>query len=70
MPRTITDTCDICGSTKGATNHWWILIQYNVGLLTQKWDEGTAAEGNDEQQFACGETCVIKAVSAFLNKQP
>lgn len=57
--RTIT-TCDFCGTVKGGTRWWKLMINADGGLVVSAW--GVIRIGLD----ACGSVCVSKAVARWL----
>lgn len=61
-------TCNVCGKLKQTTNHWWIAyISNGTGLMISPWNEALA--NNEQVQTLCGQECVIKAVSEYMQKQ-
>lgn len=71
MARQTVYICDVCGTTKKDSNHWWdLFIEVTSG------DEAETShleihsmdpEAEDDHVVACGEVCVIKLVSRFLS---
>lgn len=58
-------TCNVCGKDKQAINHWWIAYKSNgIGFMLSPWNESLAR--NDEVQSLCGQECLIKAVSLWM----
>lgn len=61
--------CDECGAQKKEANHWWLMVRHyghqNESLALIPWDNQTA--GEKSWRHLCGEACVQKAVSKFLN---
>lgn len=57
-------TCDGCGVEKKESNHWFSLIQREGFTEISVW--GMRA-GNSS--IYCGDACVMKAVSAWLNEK-
>lgn len=59
--------CDVCGKQKQDVNHWWIFDPPNEGqelFLLAKWSDERAVT----YRHACGQECVIKAVSEWMQK--
>lgn len=64
MARTEQVTCDVCGTHKQQTNHWFVASTYRGGLFIQ-------VSGGDMMSLEntidlCGEACVIKKVSELI----
>ena len=64
----ITDyTCDICGTQKKKTNHWWILARGSNSLKILPFRNGnTKLEPQRLLYFLCGEFCLFKKMSLSL----
>ena len=59
-------TCDGCGKDKLKVNRWW-LASLNAGTFQiQPWSE---QEANSSQQHLCGESCVIKVISKYMQSK-
>ena len=58
--------CDICGTRKGETNHWWLVGYTNVGFHIYPTDFAQSDLGN--QMDLCSESCVSKALSQFMSR--
>jgi hypothetical protein len=68
-------TCDICGTTKLATNHWWLVTLGDVLCFEEgqparhftlvPWDAG--ASRNEGVFHICGESCATKALERFMS---
>jgi len=57
-------TCDICGSRKGQSNHWFIVREESGELRVGGWNSvHILSPGN---KHLCGETCAHKLISHFL----
>lgn len=67
--------CDICGTTKQSTNHWWLVTLGDVLCFDEgqparhfslvPWDTG--ASRNQGVFHICGEGCAIKALERFMS---
>ena len=61
--------CDICGKEKGSVNHWWIFdpprTEGQELFLMAKWSDERAVR----YKHACGQECLIKAVSEWMQKE-
>lgn len=67
MAITQTITCNVCGKQKREVNHWWVAYEsQGVGFMLSPWNENLAR--NDIVQSLCGQECVIKAVSEWMQK--
>lgn len=61
--------CDICGRTKGPSNHWWIGYPHShppKGLVIQRWDDALAAAEGAGHVHLCGLQCATRWVTRFL----
>lgn len=57
-------SCDVCGSQKRQTNHWFVAYEQARELRVSGWDSPhLMCPGT---KHLCGETCVHKLVSEFL----
>jgi len=57
-------TCDICGSQKQQTNHWFVLYEESGELRISGWNSLHLL--SPEAKHLCGEACVHKLISHFL----
>ncbi len=67
--------CDICGNTKLASNHWWMISLGDVFCFEEgqparhfslvPWDEGESR--NPKAHHICGEGCATKALERFMS---
>jgi len=65
MAREIVDKCNRCGSVRGASNHWWVLIPApGGGIIIQRFDEELL--GCNTEIF-CGELCLLARVSEIIS---
>lgn len=66
MARRESFTCDICGKEKQDVNHWFVFndAAYSgdeLGIAVFQWHEPLSG-----YQHLCGQECVIKAVSKWM----
>mgnify|MGYP000859625897 CR=1 FL=1 len=64
MAANLVYTCDVCGTRKGAANHWHALTVAKESMTLWKWY-------NSHQPGAlhlCSERCVMLAISARLGR--
>lgn len=64
--------CELCGTVKGAANHWWMVRVDKVRgcaprLTIEAWDDMVAGEG--KRQHVCGEEHLWKLLSPMLNNE-
>jgi hypothetical protein len=60
-------TCDICGTPKKESNHWWLARPESpCGLRIEPWDEAEAIL--PDIQHLCGEGCVLRALTAWMQR--
>ncbi len=67
--------CDICGNTKLASNHWWLVSLGDVFCFEEgqpsrhftmvPWDSGESR--NPKIHHICGEGCATKALERFMS---
>lgn len=57
-------TCEICGSQKQQTNHWFVAYEESGELRISGWN--TLHLFCPETKHLCGETCAHKLISHFL----
>ncbi len=57
-------TCDICGTQKQQTNHWFIACEQSGELRIGGWNSRYLQ--GPETKHLCGETCAHKLTSQFL----
>jgi len=55
-------TCDVCGKSKGSVNHWWMLGENPKELVIRPYVPSLG------WKHLCGQQCVIKAVSEWMQK--
>lgn len=69
MPKITKYICDGCGKEKGETNHWFRGSKGNnyQGIKTTWISEWTLED--DNTGMYCGEACVLKAVSEWMQAQ-
>ena len=56
--------CDICGSQKRQTNHWFIAREESGELRISGWN--SLYLQSPETKHLCGETCAHRLISQFL----
>jgi hypothetical protein len=65
MAREIVDKCNRCGSVRGATNHWWIIMPAaGGGIMIQHFDEEQVGRNTE---IYCGESCLLARVSEIIS---
>jgi len=57
-------TCDICGSQKHQTNHWFVAYEESGELRMSGWNSLHLL--SPETKHLCGEACAHKLISHFL----
>jgi hypothetical protein len=60
--------CDVCGKDKGETNHWfavWAINEMEFRVLP--WQEAVEASSLEKCQHICGEECLHKRLSQWLD---
>ncbi len=57
-------TCDICGTQKRETNHWFVACEESGELRISGWN--SLHLQFPETKHLCGETCAHKLISQFL----
>jgi hypothetical protein len=57
-------TCDICGSQKHQTNHWFVAYEESGELRINGWNSLHLLSSGTKH--LCGETCAHKLISHFL----
>ena len=56
--------CDICGSQKRQTNHWFVAYEESGELRISGWNSLHVL--SPETKHLCGETCAHKLISQFF----
>lgn len=59
-------TCDVCGSQKRQSNHWFIACEESGDLRIGAWKSPQLL--SPETKHLCGEACAHKLISHFLMK--
>lgn len=59
-------SCDICGSEKRQTNHWFVAFEQGGELRLGGWTSRNRAKPGSKH--LCGQTCVHKLVDEFMAK--
>lgn len=59
-------TCNGCSATKGEANHWLAIRHHGDGVF-HVIDIRAFHDAATEDEHYCGEQCLMKAVSAFIN---
>ena len=57
-------TCDVCGSQKRQTNHWFAAYEESGELRIGGWN--SLHRLSPDTQHLCGEACAHKLISQFL----
>jgi hypothetical protein len=56
--------CDICGTEKKQTNHWYVASDHAGELRVSRWN--TRNQLSSGLKHLCGQTCVHKLVDEFM----
>ena len=65
---TTTTTCDVCGTPKGETNHWLVVVVSRAEFwLTAP--EHLEKQGTYTAKDICGEECAHKALSQWMDER-
>ncbi len=59
-------SCDICGTDKQQTNHWFVAYEQNGELRISGWN--TQSRLRSGSKHLCGQTCLHKLVDEFMAK--
>jgi hypothetical protein len=59
-------TCDICGSEKRQTNHWFVAYEHGGELRMSGWTSRHRLRPGSKH--LCGQTCLHKLVDEFMAK--
>ena len=59
-------SCDICGSEKKQTNHWFVAYEYGAELRVSGWSSRNRLSPGSKH--LCGQTCLHKLVDEFMAK--
>jgi hypothetical protein len=57
-------TCDVCGSEKRQTNHWFVAYELGGELRVSGW--GSRRKLKAATKHLCGQTCLHKLVDDFM----
>ena len=57
-------SCDICGSEKRQTNHWFVVTEHAGELRVSGW--GSRNRLRTDTKHLCGQTCLHKLVDEFV----
>ncbi len=57
-------TCDICGTDKKATNHWFVALDLGAELRLSGWDSPNCQIAGSKH--LCGNACLHKMVDVFM----
>jgi len=76
MAETTAYTCDECGRTKGASNHWYRAARLTTAapqyprLICATWEQGPLmlADGDTELHL-CGMDCLTKCMSKAMQNE-
>lgn len=58
-------SCDICGTEKRQTNHWYVAYEQAGELRVSGWTSRRSRAGS---KHLCGQTCLHKLVDEFMAK--
>jgi hypothetical protein len=59
-------SCDICGTEKKQTNHWFVAYEYGGELRVSGWSSRNRLRPGSKH--LCGQTCLHKLVDEFMAK--
>lgn len=59
-------SCDICGTDKQQTNHWFVAYEQNGELRISGWNSQIRLRSG--AKHLCGQTCLHKLVDEFIAK--
>jgi hypothetical protein len=59
-------SCDICGTEKRQTNHWYVAYEHSGELRVSGWT--SRRRGRAGSKHLCGQTCLHKLVDEFMAK--
>ncbi len=70
-------TCDVCGTTKGESNHWWLLSYTDcpcdeADQIAQRFaiTPWNAQESRHlEMRHLCGKGCAMQALERFMTRE-
>jgi len=66
----ISTLCDFCGTAKGSTNRWWVLVVHehkgSLEILHPEVLHPDDRPAVGDQSDACGEKCVLVGVQRFM----
>jgi hypothetical protein len=57
-------SCDICGTEKRQTNHWFVAYEQGAELRLSEWNSRNRLR--PESRHLCGQTCLHKLVDEFM----
>jgi hypothetical protein len=57
-------SCDICGTEKRQTNHWFVAYEQSGELRVSGWS--SRHRGRTGTKHLCGQTCLYKLVGEFI----
>ena len=60
--------CDVCGTEKTETNHWFATTRAGTRLILTSLEDARNMEASTVTHL-CGETCALKQVSLYLEKR-
>jgi hypothetical protein len=71
-------TCDVCGTTKGEANHWWMLSHADCACdeddqIPQRFSVmpwSASQSRNPEMRHLCGKGCAMQALERFMTQRP
>ncbi len=61
-------SCDICGSEKQQTNHWFVAYEHNGELRLTGWASPKTHRAN--MKHLCGQKCVHRLLDEFMASHP
>lgn len=59
-------SCDICGTEKGQTNHWFVAYEHGGEFRASGWSSRSRLRPGTKH--LCGQTCLHKLVDEFMAK--
>ena len=61
-------SCDICGTEKKQTNHWFVAYNQGGELRVSEWSPRNKLRPGSKH--LCGQTCLHKLVDEFMDRAP
>lgn len=59
--------CDVCGSVRGPSNHWWISMHEDGVFVLRPWDSYLSKQEN--YLHICGQQCASTLQERWMSEQ-